>query len=216
MELNIDLLPQPKKKRYDLIVICIVLAGLLLGGGYFGTSLFIQLKAEQRELQAELAALEELKGTVLEKERLNQESITQDNYLSYWEQFSQLVERYRLESYAIITSIQDVLPNHARIQSVSLESGGKLTLEGTFSRMEDIAGYLDRVLQLPEVQDAQVGKIFRLRPTNLEEPIAGTEDTGTEDQEITEQGIEESMQESPKENYLVEYILTVQRVGAEK
>lgn len=216
MELNIDLLPQPKKKRYDLIVICIVLAGLLVGGGYFGTNLFFQLKAEQRQLQAELAALEELKGLALEKERLNQEAITEDNYLSYWQQFSRLVERHRLEPYAIITAIQDVLPSHARIQRISLESGGKLTLEGSFSRMEDIALYLDRVLQLPEVRDAQAGKIFRLRTASLEEAIAGTEEIGTEDQAIADQGIEESTGNSPEEIYLVEYIFTVQRVGAEK
>lgn len=159
MELNINLLPQPQKKRYDLILVLTLLICTLVVGSILGTITYIHTTEKKESLQTEITKLTELRSITFEKIHKVEGEISESNYLHYWNKLHLFLNNIYLDPYIIITEIKANLPLNARINQLSFKLDGQVTLDGTFNTMGDVAVFLENLLESPKIIDAQVSNI---------------------------------------------------------
>jgi hypothetical protein len=158
-ELNINLLPPPKKKGYDIILIIGFIFIFLTLGSYIGFNHYLQFETKIESLEEEIQAQHELKiSTIDQMTRLEQE-VSEHNFLGFYSKLHSFLNYVYINPYEILVEIENQLPPEASIDYLSFELDGQVQLEGTFKSQGEIATFLEKLLIAEYLIDAQVTNI---------------------------------------------------------
>jgi Tfp pilus assembly protein PilN len=156
MELNINLLPEPKKKRYGFILIVVIFALVLFSSSYQGISLYLDTNQQIEDLQKKIVKNQNIKTNALQGILQSHSEITASNYVEHYSRLHGFLSDLYLEPSVLLQEIGHQLPAYGKINSLSFQYDGKVLLEGTFKTMGDVAAFLHHLSESPLVLDAQV------------------------------------------------------------
>lgn len=158
-ELNINLLPPPKKKGYDIIFIIGFLFILLSLGSYIGFNHYLQFESVIESLEEKIQAQHELKNSTIDQMNKLEREVTEHNFLGYYSKLHSFLNYVYINPYEILVEIENQLPHEASIDFLSSELDGQVQLEGTFKSQGEIATFLEKLLIAEYLIDAQVTNI---------------------------------------------------------
>jgi hypothetical protein len=158
MEININLLPKPKKKGYDFIIISIFTLALFFAS-YQGLALYQGTTQQIDELQKEMDKNDDLKTRTLQEIMKHQSEITAVNYVEHYSRLHTFLTDLYLEPSDLLKELGNQLPTYGKIDSLSIDYGGRAHIEGTFRTMGDVAAFSQHLLESPYILDVHVEAI---------------------------------------------------------
>lgn len=161
MELNINLLPKPKKKGYDLLIIVSLFMIAMFYASYHGIVLYLDTQQQIKHVQQELLIKEGLKSDTLQEILEHQSEITEGNYMEHYSRLHAFLNTLYLDPSIILKEIADQLPANGKLDSLSFQHDGKINIEGTFKSKEKVAAFLHHLLKAPSIKSAQVDSIMK-------------------------------------------------------
>lgn len=178
-ELNINLLPPPKKKGYDIILITGLLFIFLTLGSYIGITHYLQFETKIELLEENIQVQHELRNSTMEQIIRLEQEVTEHNYLEYYSKLHSFLNYIYINPHDLLIEIENQLPQESRIDFLSFKLDGEVELEGTFKSKGDIAAFLENLLNANYMIDAQVINI------SLDEENQRNEGTYSEEEGAT-------------------------------
>lgn len=155
--IDINLLPQKKRRVTGTIIVYAAIAVLWLVGTCYMGLLYVSGKQETASMQAQITEMD--KKLNAQKGQQQTETVSVDSYLELSDRLQHLFYPTSL----LLDELAKQLPEQGKLLSVSYNMDGKVEIEGRFEQYEDIAAYLYNVQRLPRVVKANIKSISAIK-----------------------------------------------------
>jgi hypothetical protein len=174
MKLDINLMPKPQKKGYDIILIILCISVTIVFGSYFGVSVYLNEKKQMNTLDKEIEVMDQLKTDSIQRIKDNENQVTAKNYVVHYHSLHSFLNDIYIDPSVLLQEIGNQLPAIGKLDSLTFRVDGKVELEGAFGTKKDIASFLDHLLRSSYVLDAKVQNI-----SQVSQPVRSSSDTAS-------------------------------------
>jgi Tfp pilus assembly protein PilN len=178
MKLDINLMPKPQKKGYDIILILLCISFTIVFGSYFGVTIYLDEKEQMNSLDKEIEVMDQLKTEAIQRIKDNENQVTAKNYVAHYFSLHSFMNDIYIDPYVLLQEIGNQLPAIGKLDSLTFRLDGKVELEGVFGSKGDVATFLDHLLRSSYVLDAEVKNI-----SQVSQAVSLTADTPSIDEQ---------------------------------
>lgn len=162
MKLDIDLMPKPQKKGFDIILILLCISFTIIFGSYFGVTVYLDEKEQINTLDKELVVIDQLRTDLIQRIKDNENQVTPKNYVERYYSLHSFINDIYIDPYVLLQEIGNQLPAMAKLDSLTFRVDGKVELEGVFGTKGDVAAFIEHLLRSSYVLDAEVKNISQV------------------------------------------------------
>lgn len=156
MQINIDLLPKPKKVNKAVILLyCLILLSFL-SGIYMG-HLYLTNKSTFRLIEEQIAERTAVHNKLSQRYAEESTGITKYTYIQLYKELHSFLTKLHIEPTLLYSQLINGFPEQASIERFSYHAAdGSIWLQGKFPSKQEIAKYQEYLLHLASLETARV------------------------------------------------------------